>query len=544
MNKTPSSSPRIRQKALAAALGAMVALPASAMEALLTADAYVSAANPGKNFGVAGDLIAGKGHQALLNFDLSALPSDLAFDQVARATLYLWVSRVKTAGSLQFAATNPGWAESSVSRNNVPAAGLPFATVPITTGQGWIAIDLTDEVRSRLAQPGSGLSLIVAAGAGAADTLAFFDSKENRRTSHPARLEIALNQSAGMKGDPGATGPQGAAGPAGPQGSAGPQGLPGLQGPQGPEGPQGPAGPEGLPGPQGPEGAVGPAGLSGRTLLNGTGSPTDELGSDGDFFIDTVAKQLFGPKLNGNWNAFPPVSLVGPQGPAGQEGPAGAMGPQGPAGPEGPIGPQGSAGAQGAVGLQGPVGPAGAIGPQGPAGAMGPQGPTGPEGPEGPAGAVGPEGLQGPAGPQGPQGAPGPSTAFVLGHSGGTALSNGTRYIGLANVSNTENSVKIALTPLNGTTLKLSDLAVNLEKAPGNNAGAGYAFTVRANGNETQLTCSIQGSSAVLCADTDQNHLSEITPLNGNPVTLSLKSVGNGSLANNNSVTSWSVTVR
>ncbi|MGD6846341.1 collagen-like protein [Rossellomorea aquimaris] len=86
---------------------------------------------------------------------------------------------------------------------------------------------------------------------------------------------------------PGPPGPQGPTGPQGPQGPAGPQGPEGPQGsagPEGPEGPQGPAGPEGPEGPQGP---------AGTPVLTGVGSPTCDIGNDGDLYIDISTGNTF-----------------------------------------------------------------------------------------------------------------------------------------------------------------------------------------------------------------------------------------------------------
>ena len=117
-------------------------------------------------------------------------------------------------------------------------------------------------------------------------------------------------------------------GPAGPAGATGPAGPAGPQGPKGDTGGPGPAGPAGATGPAGP---AGPAGADGNTVLNGAGPPASTLGNNGDFYLDTAADVLYGPKTSGGW----PVngtSLAGPQGP------------QGPAGPQGPQGPPGSGG--------------------------------------------------------------------------------------------------------------------------------------------------------------------------------------------------------
>lgn len=71
---------------------------------------------------------------------------------------------------------------------------------------------------------------------------------------------------------------------------------------------------KGDPGPQGPAGANGADGANGRTLLNGSFSPPDAIGRDGDFYLDTSTWQIYGPKTD-TWGTG--TSLVGP---AGQDG--------------------------------------------------------------------------------------------------------------------------------------------------------------------------------------------------------------------------------
>jgi hypothetical protein len=181
----------------------------------------------------------------------------------------------------------------------------------------------------------------------------------------------------GLQGPAGVAGATGLTGATGPQGPAGATGLTGATGPQGPAGATGPSGTNGngvlngnvvptnvqgndgdfyintitntiygpkangiwpsgvsLVGPQGPAGGpAGPqgiAGTNGNSVLNGTVNPNLATGVDGDFYINTLTNDIFGPKANGVWPSG--VSLVGPQGPAGA---TGAAGPQGPAGPAG-----------------------------------------------------------------------------------------------------------------------------------------------------------------------------------------------------------------
>ena len=204
----------------------------------------------------------------------------------------------------------------------------------------------------------------------------------------------------GPQGVAGATGPAGPAGPAGPTGPTGNQGTagigynprgtyaPGTTYAQGDEvayssgmylslqgsntghqpdisgswwldmggvpGPQGPTGATGaassVPGPTGPQGPAGANGTNGNTVWNGSGAPSSGTGVAGDFYLDTAASCLYGPKASGAWpgSCTSLVSTVA-----------------GPAGPTGPTGSQGIQGIQGVAGVTGPQGPAGATGPNG-----------------------------------------------------------------------------------------------------------------------------------------------------------------------------------
>ena len=68
-------------------------------------------------------------------------------------------------------------------------------------------------------------------------------------------------------------------------------------------------------GPPGADGVVGTDGQDGKTILNGSGTPAADLGSEGDFYIDTSANDIYGPKSAGGWGS--PTSLVGPAGSGG-----------------------------------------------------------------------------------------------------------------------------------------------------------------------------------------------------------------------------------
>lgn len=68
-----------------------------------------------------------------------------------------------------------------------------------------------------------------------------------------------------------------------------------------------------------------------HTLRSGSGAPATTLGVAGDFYLDTAATALYGPKTAGGWGEA--TSLIGPTGATGPAGPKGDIGPEGPPGP-------------------------------------------------------------------------------------------------------------------------------------------------------------------------------------------------------------------
>jgi hypothetical protein len=153
--------------------------------------------------------------------------------------------------------------------------------------------------------------------------------------------------------------PRGSQGIQGDQGIQGPQGIQGIQGVKGDTGDIGPQGIQGIQGNPGadaedpnftvstgspgtdvilsgvypnqniqiPRGNAGTNGVDGKTVRNGSGAPSGGLGVDGDFYIDTTADAIYGPKTAGAWGS--PTSLIGPTGSTGSTGAAGPQGPQG-----------------------------------------------------------------------------------------------------------------------------------------------------------------------------------------------------------------------
>jgi hypothetical protein len=152
-----------------------------------------------------------------------------------------------------------------------------------------------------------------------------------------------------------------------------------------------------------------------NTVLNGKGTPSNTLGINGDFYIDTRSLLISGPKKNGKWPAA--RSLQGANGTNGTDGRNGndaknVSTASTVAGPAGPQGERGEKGVDGVAGASGAVGVAGASGSTGPAGATGPAG-SGATGAQGPSGSAGNNGATGLAGARGETGTVGPSEVTV-----------------------------------------------------------------------------------------------------------------------------------
>ena len=436
---------------------------AEGMEAQLTADTYVRASTAKSNFGRAVELrVSSQNEQGLIRF---IWPQTLVKDgaSVAQATLSLWVRASKPGMYLRVGRiTNPAWQEDTVTwKNSSPITSIALSQpAPELPAKGqWVAVDITEFVRFWADNPEANLGILVhLEGELNGNSFAIFDTKENKQTSHNPTLDIELVGAGptGPTGPTGPIGPTGANGETGSAGATGPAGSTGAVGPDGPAGPAGPAGADGMPGqpgPVGPEGPTGPAGANGKTLLNGNGPPNNNLGVVGDFYIDTLANQIYGPKQPGadvisqvfqitQTGVWPSqgTSMVGPTGATGPQGAAGvtgSTGPQGAAGVTGATGPQGAAGVTGATGPQGAAGVTGATGPQGAAGVTGSTGPqgaagvtgaTGPQGVAGVTGATGPQGAAGVTGSTGPQGAAGVTGA--TGPQGATGVAGVTGATG------------------------------------------------------------------------------------------------------------------
>lgn len=118
---------------------------------------------------------------------------------------------------------------------------------------------------------------------------------------------------------------------------------------------------------------------------SGTNNPSQELGDNNDYYLNTTTGDIF--KKAEAWTLI--GNIMGPKGTQGMQGPQGMKGDKGDSGEQGETGPQGPRGEKGNAGEVGPKGDSGAVGPQGPKGDTGPIGAQGLPGSAGANGAAG-----------------------------------------------------------------------------------------------------------------------------------------------------------
>jgi len=236
---------------------------AAATTAPVQADTFVNSAAKNANYGGNVALKVGPSQSALLQFDLSTLPAGTQAADVEKATALLWVNGVSAPGTVQAISVASPWTESAATYNTRPALGGVIATLTLPAAEQYLFVDITPQVKSWLASPGSNRGIELVAVGGATFQL---DSKENAGISPVLDVTLLIDGEPGPAGAPGPKGDTGAMGPIGATGPVGATGTVGAIGPNGATGLVGPAGPTGAPGltgAKGDPGVQGPAGPSG-----------------------------------------------------------------------------------------------------------------------------------------------------------------------------------------------------------------------------------------------------------------------------------------
>lgn len=75
---------------------------------------------------------------------------------------------------------------------------------------------------------------------------------------------------------------------------------------------------KGDPGPQGEQGTIGIPGKDGSTLLSGKINPSPSAGKEGDFYLNLITGELYGPKTANGWGI--PYTMKGDKGEKGEAG--------------------------------------------------------------------------------------------------------------------------------------------------------------------------------------------------------------------------------
>ena len=220
-----------------------------------------------------------------------------------------------------------------------------------------------------------------------------------------------------------------------------------------------------------------------NTFLNGLGAPNATDGIDGDFYLDTLSSNLYGPKKKGVWKIATSLkqaeiksvtTVVGEQGGIGATGATGPQGDKGDKGATGNAGANGSTGLTGASGAPGAKGNDGATGAHGFSGATGSIGATGAKGDTGLTGATGAAGAKGDTGLTGLTGLKGDTgTAGAAGATGTTGAAGAKGDTGTAGAEGISNAKFNSL----------PNIALNTTSAGAN--GASNFFTVAELGNYT-----------------------------------------------------------
>lgn len=168
----------------------LIFLPAAAWatDAPLIGDASVNSAQPSLNFGNLANLTVGQGNTALLQFDLSTMPSGTSSAGVLKATLRVFVNRVGTSGTLAVAPVLTQWNESTVTYNTFPGIGTEIGSGVAAEAAGdYVTFDVTGQVQNWIAQPATNFGLALTSSG-----LVYLDSKESTTTSHPATLDVTV----------------------------------------------------------------------------------------------------------------------------------------------------------------------------------------------------------------------------------------------------------------------------------------------------------------------------------------------------------------
>ncbi|MDT8068735.1 MAG: DNRLRE domain-containing protein [Terriglobia bacterium] len=208
----------IHRNFLAVMLVVSLACLAHAATPVLTGDTYTSRFFVGRNYGGAPNLYVGGGNTAFLRFSLSTLPGGTTSEQIAKATLVVYVNRVNRPGMISLCSIPSTWNENTLTQRNIPGcAGVKTNPIATTRAKNFISVDVTTLVKASIDTSAADFAVAISADSYAPGTFISLDSKEN---VHPAVLNLQITGPQGLMGPMGPVGPMGPIGPQGPAGTS------------------------------------------------------------------------------------------------------------------------------------------------------------------------------------------------------------------------------------------------------------------------------------------------------------------------------------
>jgi len=109
----------------------------------LSADTFVSSSRSTTNFGTVANLYIGNGNTALLQFDLSSLPTGTTSSQIAKASLIVFVNRINVDGTVNLSPVTSAWTELGVTYATIPGIGAATTSFNATTAGVYVTLDVT-----------------------------------------------------------------------------------------------------------------------------------------------------------------------------------------------------------------------------------------------------------------------------------------------------------------------------------------------------------------------------------------------------------------
>ena len=210
MNPTPTSRiPRLARAGLAlAALLMLLPAPGYADTLNLEDDTYTNSRRSTRNYGSRSIIRIRDGrNEGFFKFDLSALGTAIG-DDITKATLRLWIKRVRDEGAIDIHLVTEAWTEGTTTFGSAPdIVAAPFvAAFPILDGaeRVWTLIDITPVVQGWLdgvpdGFPNHGIAILPTAGS---DIYIELDSKESGRNQVELEVSNVPPASVGTVGGP------------------------------------------------------------------------------------------------------------------------------------------------------------------------------------------------------------------------------------------------------------------------------------------------------------------------------------------------------